>query len=132
MEESDGLDGMKSSNAMLAGFLDEEEKGFYNFKPGFTLANSTLFGQRPRRGRSPVEHRGTVVRHSVRHSVRLPQALSGLKSAHSGLKFTLSGLKSALSGLKSALTDSRPERADLRPERADCRPEWADFRPERA
>ena len=33
-EESDGLDGMKSSSAILAGFLDGEEKGFYNFKPG--------------------------------------------------------------------------------------------------
>ena len=63
-----------------------------------------VFGQRPRRGRSPVEHRGTFVRHSVRSSVRPPQALSGLKSALSGLKFTLSGLKSALSGLESVLS----------------------------
>ena len=30
----------------------------------------TLFGQRPRRGRCPVEHRGTFVRSSVRACVR--------------------------------------------------------------
>ena len=60
-----------------------------------------LFGQRPRRGQSPVEHRGTFVRPFVRSS---PQPLSGLKSALSGLKSALSGLKSALSGLESALS----------------------------
>ena len=65
-------------------------------------------GQRPRRGRSPVEHRGTFVcpfvRSSVRPIVSPPQALSGLKSALSGLKSALSGLKSATSGLKSVLS----------------------------
>ena len=45
----------------------------------------TFFGQRPRRGRSPVEHRGTFVRSSVRPSVRPfvcppPQALSNQPS----------------------------------------------------
>ena len=34
------------------------------------LTHAILFGQRPRRGRSPVEHRGTFVRPSVRSSVR--------------------------------------------------------------
>ena len=32
----------------------------------------SLFGQRSRRGQSPVEHRGTFVCHSVRPSVRPP------------------------------------------------------------
>ena len=69
-------------------------------------APPSLFGQRPRRGRSPVEHRGTFVRPFVRSFVRSsPQAFSGLKSALSGLKSASSGLKSALSGLKSALSD---------------------------
>ena len=58
-----------------------------------------LFGQRPQRGRSPVEHRGTFVRPFVRPCVP-PEALSGLKSA-------LSGLESALSGLKFVLSDLR-------------------------
>ena len=69
-------------------------------------AKNQVFGQRPRRGRSPVEHRGTFVHPSVcpfvRSFVSPPQALSGLKSALSGLKSALSGLKSALSGLESA------------------------------
>ena len=118
-----------------------------------------LFGQRLRRGHSPVEHRGTFVCHSVCPFVP-PQALSDLKSALSGqksalsgfesalsgLKYALSGLKSVLSGLKSvllslksvlsglkpALADSKPERADFRPERVNFRPERTDFRPEMA
>ena len=101
-----------------------------------------LFGQRPRRGRSPVEHRGTFICPFVRPCALplkalsgLKSALSGLESALSGLKFVLSdllpilsGLKSALPGLKSALSDSWPERADFRPERADFRPQraWGD------
>ena len=59
---------------------------------------SWIFGQRPQRGRSPVEHRGTFVRPSVRSSVRSfirsfppPSGPSGLKSSLSGLKFSLSG-----------------------------------------
>ena len=114
----------------------------------------SFFGQRPQRGRSPVEHRRTVVRPFVRPFVRLsppgplrpeicpfrpeiyplrPEiCLSGLESALSGLKSALPGLKSVLLGLKSALTDSRPERADFRSERVNFRPERADFRPERA
>ena len=92
-----------------------------------------LSGQRPQRGRSPVEHRGTFLCHSVCPSVRRsPQPLSGPKSALSGLKFTLSGLKSALSALESMRADFRPERTDFRSERADFRPERADSRPERA
>ena len=60
-------------------------------------------GQRPRRGRSPVEHRGlSFVRSFVCSFVRPPQALTGLKSALSGLKSTLSDLKSALSSLEFA------------------------------
>ena len=77
-----------------------------------------VFGQRPRRGRSPVEHRGTFVRPFIRSSVSPPQALSGLKSALTDLKSTLSGLKSALSGLESEKLDFRPERVYFRPERA--------------
>ena len=34
---------------------------------------SYFFGQRPRRGRSPVEHRGTFVRHSIHLSVHSPR-----------------------------------------------------------
>ena len=73
-----------------------------------------LFGQRPRGGRSPVEHRGTYDRTFVRPSIRLfvrssvfpssgPSGLSGLKSGLSSLKSGLSGLKSGLSVLKSGL-----------------------------
>ena len=103
----------------------------------FSLPLSSFFlpfGQRPRRGRSPVEHRGTFVRPSVLPFVPplspsdlkfalsgLKFTLSGLKSALSGLKFTLSGLKSALSGLESVRADFRPERAHFRPESADSR-----------
>merc|ERR1711911_389449 len=84
-------------------------------RPSITLY---FFGQRPRRGRSPVEHRGTFVRHSVhpsirpsvRSSVRSPQALSGPNSALSGLKLTLSDPKSAPSGLESVRADFRSER----------------------
>ena len=90
-----------------------------------------IFWQRPRRGQSPVEDRGTFVRPSVRPFVSPPQALSGLKSALLCLKSALSSLEFALLGLKSALSDlkpARPERADFRPERADLRPERADIR----
>ena len=73
-------------------------------------------GQRPRRGQSPVEHRGTFVRPSILLSIRHPQAHTGLKSF--------------LSGLESVRADFRPERTDFRPERADFRPEraWGDGR----
>ena len=99
----------------------------------------TVFGQRPQRGQSPVEHRGLSFVHSfVRSSVPsqalsgLKSALSGLKSAFSGLKSAFSGLESALSGLKLALSGLESERADFRPKKAGFRPERADFRPERA
>ena len=85
-----------------------------------------LFGQRPRRGRSPVEHRGTFICPFVRPCAPplkalsgLKSALSGLESALSGLKFVLSDLLPILSGLKSALPGHESERADFRPERAD-------------
>ena len=62
--------------------------------------NKSLFGQRSRRGWSPVEHRGTFVRPAVHLSVPPWSGLSGLKSGLSGL----SGLKSGLSGLQSGLS----------------------------
>ena len=75
---------------------------------GSRVSGLVFFGQRPRRGQCPVEHRGLLfVRSFICLSVRPPQALSGLKSALLGLKSALPGLKSALSGLTSALTDSR-------------------------
>ena len=89
----------------------------------------SLFGRRPERGRSPVEHRGNL---SVRPSVRPPQALSGLKSALSGLKSALSGLESALSGLKSSLSGLKSVLSGLESERAEFRPERADFNHEKA
>ena len=74
------------------------------------------FGQRPRRGRSPVEHRGlSFVRSFVRPFVRPPQALSGLKSDLSGLKSALLGLKSALSGLESTLSGLKSAFSGLKP-----------------
>ena len=61
------------------------------------------FGQRPRRGRSPVEHRGTFVRPFVRASPP-SSGPSGLKSGLWDLKSGLSGLKSSFSGLKSSFS----------------------------
>ena len=92
--------------------------------------------QRLRRGRIPVEHRGTFVGPSFHLSglsdlkparsgqkyflsgqksalLGLKSAFSGLKSALSGLESALSGLKFTLSGLKSALSGLKSERADL-------------------
>ena len=51
---------------------------FPNYLPEIRYQSSkkmdTLFGQRPRRGRSPVEHRGNLsIRTSVHPSVRPPQ-----------------------------------------------------------
>ena len=88
-----------------------------------------LFGQRPQRGRSPVEHRGTFVHAGLKSALSgLKSSLSGLESAFSGLESALSDLKSTISSVKSALSDSRPERADFRPERVVFCPERADFR----
>ena len=68
-----------------------------------------FFGQRPQRGRRPVEHRGTFVCLFLHPSVHLSatQALSGLKSA-------LLGMRSALSG---------PEICPLRPWICPLRPD---------
>ena len=79
------------------------------------MAPLRLFGQRPRRGRSPVEHRGTFVRPSVRSFIHL-----------------WAGLRPERADFRPERADSRPERADFRPERADLGLERADSRPERA
>ena len=77
----------------------------------FLQGTRTLFGLRPRRGRSPVEHKGNLyVRTSVRTSVppppeapqRLDQASSGLSKAGSGLSEAGSDLSGAGSGLSEA------------------------------
>ena len=78
------------------------------------LFSLPFFGQRPRRGRSTVEHRGTFVRPFVclfvcpfvppSGSSGLKSGLSGCQSSLSGLKSSLLDLKSGLSGLKSGLS----------------------------
>ena len=75
--------------------LNAAHKAIRHFKH---MAEGRPFGQRPQRGRSPVEHRGTFVRPSVRSFVCPPPS-----SGPSGLKSSLSGLQSSLSGLKSSL-----------------------------
>ena len=68
----------------------------------------TPFGQRPRRGRSPVEHRGTFVRHSIRSSVR----------------------SSPPGPLRPEICPLRPKICHLRPEICPLRPEICPLRPE--
>ena len=121
------------------------------FRQYGTFDHLLVFGQRPRRGRSPVEHRGTFVCHSIclfilprpSHAWNLPSQAWNLPSqawklpsqawnlpSHAlNLRGQISGLRGQISGPR---TDFRPERADSKPERADFRPERVNFRPERA
>ena len=83
----------------------------------FSSSSCPLFGQRPRRGRCPVEHRGlSFVRAFVRSFVRPPPSLGplGLKSGHRDLKSCLSSPKSSLSSLKFKFSGLKPDLLGLK------------------
>ena len=78
-----------------------------------------LFGQRPRRGQSPVEHRGTFVRPYVR-----PLVPPG------PLRPEICPLRSEICPLRPEICPLRPEIGPLRPDICPLRPEIYTLRPE--
>ena len=77
-------------------------------------------GQRLRRGRSPVEHRGTFVCSFICLSVLdLRHETADLKPERAVSKSEKGNKRTKRPDLRSERTDLRPNRADLRPDRAD-------------
>ena len=99
-----------------------------------SLSALLAFGQRPRRGESPVEHRGTFVRPAQGHEMLhrgLTEGLQELKLRSKKADVRPENVNQKLDIAGPENLDFRPERLDLRPERLYLRPERLDLRPER-
>merc|ERR1711911_490030 len=86
----------------------------FAYFPRYSM-KSLLFGQRPRRGRSPVEHRGTFVRSFVRPSVPPLEASqdSNPASQASNLASQASYLASQASNLASQASNLASQASNL-------------------